>query len=344
MTDSIKKYYGEKVPRILRYFYPECITALLLYSLPLLLDAYFIGALKSTPSYAVLGASNNLLHLLTKIAEALSIGTLVLTGQYNGQAKFKRAGTVLEDSFWLTVIMGAIISGFLYLGAYWVYWWLGVSEELIYLGVPFLRLRALGIFFTFISFSIIGFLRGIKNTRVPMLIYVSGSVVFVIFDYLLILGKFGLPRLGLYGSGIASIIQSIVMLGVSLIYIVCTPFVRQYAIKLKPHLPSISYIKEIVVLSWPVVVDKSIMATAYVWLFKMISTMGTASSAAFNAVRDMERFVFIPAVALAQIITFLVSNDFGAGRWRDIRYNLYKVFLMAFSMVAILLIVFSLFS
>ena len=93
-----------------------------------------------------------------------------------------------------------------------------------------------------------------------------------------------------------------------------------------------------------IVVDKSIMATAYVWLFKMISTMGTASSAAFNAVRDMERFVFIPAVALAQIITFLVSNDFGAGRWRDIRYNLYKVFLMAFSMVAILLIVFSLFS
>jgi len=344
MIGDTKKYYGERFTKILRYFFPEFVTALLIYSLPLLLDAFFVGFLKSTPSYTVLGASNGLVRLLIKMAEAFAVGTLVLTGQYNGQGKFKRAGNVLQDAFWLTVIIGAVIAGILYFGAYWIYWWLGVSEELIYLGIPFLRLRAIGIFFTFVSFSIIGFLRGIKNTRVPMLIYVCGSIVFVLFDFVLIFGKLGLPAMGLYGSAVASIIQSVVMVVVAVVYVLYTPAVRQYAIQLKPHFPSIVYIKELLVLSWPVMVDKSILATAYIWLFKMISTMGTAASAAYNAVRDMEQFTFLPAVAFAQIITLLVSNDYGAGRWRDIRYNLYKVFFMAFSMVAVLLVIFSIYS
>jgi Na+-driven multidrug efflux pump len=142
MVDGDKKIYGEKYTKIFHYFFPEFVTAFLLYSLPLFLDATFISYLKSTPSYAVLGATNNLLHLIVKIAESFSVGTLVLTGQFNGLGKFKLAGKVLQDAFWLTIIVGLIISTLLYCGAYWIYWWLGVSQELIYLGVPFLRLRS----------------------------------------------------------------------------------------------------------------------------------------------------------------------------------------------------------
>ena len=59
--------------------------------------------------------------------------------------------------------------------------------------------------------------------------------------------------------------------------------------------------------------------------------------------RDMMQFAFLPAVAFAQIITLLVSNDFGAKLWNNIRANLYKVFMLALLMVSVLLIVFSLY-
>jgi MATE family multidrug resistance protein len=338
-----KKVYGEKYATIFRYFFPEFITAFLLYSLPLFLDATFISYLKSTPSYAVLGATNNLLHLIIKIAESFSVGTLVLTGQFNGLGKFKQAGKVLQDAFWLTVLVGLIVAVLLYLGAYWIYWWLGVSQELIYLGIPFLRLRSVGIFFTFLSFAIIGFLRGIKNTRVPMFIFIAGLCAFVIFDYLFIFGKAGLPAMGLYGSALASIIQNIVMAIVAIIYILYTAVSRQYSIRLTPSFSGMTYFKELIVLSWPVLIDKAALAMAYIWLFKMISSMGTCAAAAFCAVRDMERLAFLPAVGFAQIITLLVSNDFGSQRWDDINANIYKVLFLSLSMVAILLVFFSLF-
>jgi Na+-driven multidrug efflux pump len=59
-------------------------------------------------------------------------------------------------------------------------------------------------------------------------------------------------------------------------------------------------------------------------------------------IRDIERFAFLPAVAFAQIITFLVSNDFGKQNWHGISANIKKVVFLASLMVFSLLLIFSL--
>ena len=188
ITDSQN---GKSYERIIRYFIPEFITALVLYSFLKLLDAAWIAHLKSTSMYATLGVTNTLLHFIIKVAEGLSVGTIVLTGCYNGIEKFKEAGRSLVDAFWTTVFLGLTISGGLYFGAPYIYAWYGVPVDMIAMGVPFLRLRALSILFMFVYFALIGFLRGIKNTKAPMSIFMIGALVFIFFDYALIFGKFG---------------------------------------------------------------------------------------------------------------------------------------------------------
>jgi len=141
--------HGESYGKILRYFLPEFITALVLYSLLYLLDAYFIADLKSTATYATLGVTNTMIHLLVKLAEGISIGAVVLGGRYNGLQRFKEVGKTLTDSFWIAVLTGLAIAGFLYFGAYQIYYFYGVPQDMISLGVPFLRIRALGIFLCF---------------------------------------------------------------------------------------------------------------------------------------------------------------------------------------------------
>jgi len=291
MGTNTPKNYGESYPRILRYFYPEFITALLLYSLPLLIDAYFIGHLKSTPSYAVHGVSQLFFHWITKLAEAFLVSTLILTGQFNGQEKFKQAGKVLQNSLWLMIAVGTIIASILYFGAYWLYWWYDLSEELIYVGVPFIRLRAIGIFFMFVAFSFIGFLRGIKNTRVPMYIFVLGSISFVFFDYLLVFGIFGLPEMGLCGSAVAYIIQYVVMSIAAILYMIYSPEISIYHLKLLPNI-SKQKIENLLKLSWPIMVDKSIIALSYIWLLQRTASMGTHALAGSKMLRDMEQLAF----------------------------------------------------
>jgi MATE family multidrug resistance protein len=337
LHDIYKDEKGEKYSTLLWYFLPEFITNFLLYAMPFWLDAAFIGSLASVHTYATLGVTNSFLHLIIKVGEALSVGTIVISGQFNGQNSFENVGRTIRDAFWITTIIGILFGSFLFFGASTIYAWYGVSDEIITLGVPFLRLRAVGVLCMFIYLALVGFLRGIKNTRTPMKIFIFGSILFVFFDYALIFGAWGFPAMGLQGSAIATIIQYGSMMTLALGYVLFNKKNRKYGIKLFSTLTDVSYIKHLLSVSWPVMLDKAVMAWAYVWLGKMVATMGTNGIAAACVVKDMERFAFLPALAFAQVITFLVSNDVGIKNWDGIKVNIKKIMILASGMVSIIL-------
>ncbi len=333
--------HGESYNRIIRYFLPEFITNLIIYSLPIFLDAYFVSNLRSTPLYSVLGATNNMLHWVIKVAEALSVGTIIMAGACNGKANFQAAGRVLRDAFWTTIFVGISFTLFLYFGAQQLYSWY-LPDELVGVGVPFLRLKALSVFFMFIFFAFVGFLRGIKNSRAPMKIFLFGSLVFLLFDYALIFGAFGLPKMGLHGSAVASIIQYVSMSLVVIGYVLLNRKNQKFALSLFSIFTQKNEITRLLRVSWPIILDKSTMALAYIWLLRMMKPLGEHAIATFCVVKDMERFAFLPAIACAQIITFLVSNDFSVGNWQGIKSNIKKVILVSSTLVFSTLFIMSL--
>ncbi|HJM68716.1 MAG TPA: MATE family efflux transporter, partial [Candidatus Babeliales bacterium] len=290
---------GASYGSILRLFAPEFVSALILFSMINLLDARFIATLNSTATYATLGYSNTFLHFLVKIAEGMSLVITITAGQFNGLGEFKKAGHMLTDAFWLIVIMAAIISSFLFFGAPLIYSYLDVPADMVALGVPFLKLRAISIFFTFLYFAFTAFLRGIKNTQTPMRIFMLGAAVFVFFDYALIFGKFGFPEMKLQGSAIAGVIQYGFMFFALMILVLSDKTYRKYSISLFSSIADWVTIKRLANLSWPLMIDKATMAGAYVWLAKMIAPMGTHAIASYSVIKDIERVGFLPAIAFA---------------------------------------------
>lgn len=291
---------------ITSFFIPEFITALILYSVPLLIDARFIAYLQSTSAYATLGLTNTLLHFILKVAEGASVGILVLTGQENSKEEEDRdIFAIFLHSLLYSCILGIIFAGFLFLGADFIYTWYKVPPEIKELGIPFLKIRAVSVFFSFIYFTCVGFLRGIKNSHIPMCAVMIGALVFVSADYLLIFGTSYWNGLGLYGSALASVIQYGTMAFVLLCfitYIFCTDkLFKKKAIQA-------SILKRIVSLSLPVMVDKGIFAASALWLGKCIAPMGIVAIASFSVIKDLERFAFLPAIAFAQVTTLIISN------------------------------------
>jgi MATE family multidrug resistance protein len=324
--------HGESYGRIIKLFIPEFVIAFLIYCLPLLIDAYFISCLKSTSTYGTLGMTNNLLHFIMKIAEGISVGTVILSGFFNGKQEYENVGRSLRDAFWVAVVTGATFALFLYAGASWIFSWY-VPADMVSECVPFMRMRAVGIFFMFVSYAFLGFLRGIKNTRVPMQIYIAGVLSFIIVDYILVFGLYGCPAMGLAGSAIASIVQNIIMASAAMAYVLLNPSYRMYSINLLKGITNYDELIRLLSLSWPVVIDKATLAAAYIWLGYMLKDLGTNVAATFIVVKDMERLAFLPAIAFAQVITFLVSNDYGIKNWMGIKSNIKKVAFLASCMV-----------
>jgi multidrug resistance protein, MATE family len=330
---------GLSYSKIFKYFYPECISALIIYFLPYCIDCLFICQLQSTSSYAISGIVDNFLTIFLKASEGLSVGIIIVAGYYNGLSDFKQAGQAFVDAFWTILFLGGIVSIGIYFSGFAICSFNNFSDEMICQSIPYLRYKAMSIFFMFMYFALVGFLRAIKNTFVPMMVFASGAVVFVVVDYALIFGAFGMPELCLLGSAVASLVQYFFMAALMMIYILYASKHEKYHISILKSGFSWRRTAKLLWVSIPVVIDKVSIAFAYAWLGSCMSHLGSVAGAAFSCIKMMERFAFVPAIACAQVITFLVSNDVGRGNWNDIYSNIKRVLMISMVMVGTILLI-----
>jgi putative MATE family efflux protein len=330
---------GNSYSTILSLFFPELITAFVL--MINIVDAQFVAQLNSTSLYTALGVTYTLLHTVTKIAEGLSVGAVIMCGHYNGAGDKKNVGNALSAALWVSFIVGGIVALLLFFGAHSIFVWYRVPERLVAIGSSYLKVRCLSIFCMFISYGIVGFLRGVKNTRMPMNLFLMGAGLFVILDYLLIFGKCGFPQLGIMGSAWAAVIQYICISSVGMTYLFLSRYHHLYQV---PFLNTqvIRLMGKIFVVSLPVMVDKATLAIAKMWLCGLINPLGKVAMGTFHVIKDMEQFAFAPAVAFAQVVTLLVSNDYGSKNWLGIKSTIKKILFLSSLMVLTILCAFSL--
>ncbi len=331
MKHVIKKFLGlntsgESTRNILAYWLPELVSATILISLPPMIDAWIISRLGSTTIYGALGMGTNFLHTLIKIAEAIPVASIAIIGRHNGAEDYKKCGEGLGDTFWTTFILGFTQFVIIFFAASNIYRWLGVPEAMVRFGTPFLQLKSLGVLLIFVTLGLLGFMRAVKNTRIPMLLNLIGIASFIIVDYTLVLGKLGFPQMGLMGSAVATIVQYGVMSGTALAYILLNPDYKKYFSHVFFSIFSITRSLHLLQLSWPIIIDKSTIALSYVWLSKTLAGMGKYSIATYDVVKNLERFAFLPVMASAGVITFLVSNALGAHDYEGAKTNIKKIY------------------
>jgi putative MATE family efflux protein len=329
---------GDSCAQIIRYWLPEIISATILFSFPVMVDNWIISQLGSTTIYGALGMGANFLHILVKLAESIPVASMAIVGRYNGAKEYEKCGESLADSMCTTLFFGIAQFIVIFFSAHAIYRWLNVPTGMIAVGAPFLQLKSLGVLLIFTTFSLLGFMRAVKNTHMPMLLNLIGLVAFIFFDYALVLGKFGFPGIGITGSALATIIQYGVMNIGALLYIAFNPEYKKYFIHIFDKFFSVPRIFRLINLSWPIIVDKTTISLAYVWLAKMIAPMGKYAIVSYNLVKDLERGAFIPVIAAAQIITFLVSNRLGARDVQGAYANIKKLYFMTTCVLLITII------
>ena len=89
---------------------------------------------------------------------------------------------------------------------------LGQPEELLPLIRPYFAVSLVSIIFVMLYNSFRQFVEGIANPSISMWVLLSGNLLNIIGNYILIYGKCGMPELGLLGAGISTFISRIIML------------------------------------------------------------------------------------------------------------------------------------
>jgi MATE family multidrug resistance protein len=87
---------------------------------------------------------------------------------------------------------------------------IGHSQDIIFEEVKYFKVLCFGSFSYLAVTSLSGFYNGRGKTKVVLFVNLAGMVINILFDYLLIFGNFGFPKMSIEGAAVATTIGFIV--------------------------------------------------------------------------------------------------------------------------------------
>ena len=202
----------------------------------LLADAAIVGHLGTAP-LAGLGIAGAVLQTAVGLCVFLAYGTTAGVARQLGAGDLRGALGQGVDGVWLAVGIGVVttVVGVLLAGP--LAHLFGAGDSVTDPAVTYLRIAFLGTTPLLVMLAATGVLRGLQDTRTPLVVAVGGNALNVVLNLLLVFGLGPLPALGIAGSALGSVLAQVAS-AVALVAVVAGAARREGA-PLRPDLPGI---------------------------------------------------------------------------------------------------------
>jgi putative MATE family efflux protein len=262
------------------------------------------------------GLTNQPMMLLQSVFQALNVGTTALVARFIGMGKPKEASDTLKQTFVLTILLGLVVSLFAGFASSSILRFMGAEAEVVTVGTPYFRVVAFGFVFNSLAMGLASALRGAGDTRTPMTVNMVANVINVVFNWILIWGKFGFPKWGVFGAGVATTFSR----SVAAVWFLIVALKGDRAIRLdfsEKYRPNWGLLRRICNVGLPAAGEQLILRTGQVMFAKVVSSLGTVTFAAHQVSMNILSLTFMPGMAFATGCTTLVGQYLGAKRPQD---------------------------
>ena len=178
----------------------------------------------------------------------------------------------------------------------------------------------------------VGVLRSTGDTRLPMVASVTAVLVNLVFNYILIFGKFGAPALGVEGAAIATTLSRYVEVGIILLRVHTRtehhPFAKDAYKSLR--IPG-DLVRKITVQGMPLLFNELMWSLGQTMLLQAYSVRGLDAVAAMNIANVLSNLFFIMLHTMGGCVGIILGNLLGAGEFEKAKSYCPK--LMALSSV-----------
>ncbi len=163
-------------------------------------------------------------------------------------------------------------------------------------------------------------LRELGQTVAPMKTGIAAVLVNLVFNYLLIFGKFGFPELGVQGAAIATVVSRFVEFFA--IYFWTKRYSDEYPFAKKIfsdwHIPK-ALTADVMKKGMPLLVNEFLWSSAKAVISQCISTRGLAAVGALNIANTIYNVFNVVFIALGSSVSIVVGKLLGAGKMKEAR-------------------------
>jgi multidrug resistance protein, MATE family len=267
---------------------------------------------------AGVGGAIQIMFFIISALSATSVGSSVLVAQSIGARDLARASKLAKQSLVWSVIISIplLLIGLLVAGPIIAVF--GMEAEPSKIGEDYLRVTMGTLSVLTLMLLGGGVLRGIGDSRTPMLITLLANVVNVIFAYGFIFGELGLPELGAVGSAWATFLSRAV--GFAVLFWVMWRGVKGVSIRgASDWWPDWKLAQQILKIGLPAATEQMLNSVAFLAMSVVVAHLGTLALAAHRVALNAMSISFLPGLGFALAATAMVGQSIGAHRPDDAR-------------------------
>jgi len=283
-----------------------------------LVDFFWVGRL-GTDALAAISLANNIFWMLFTFSQLITISTLSLTSRYSGSGDYRGVEIVARHTFWLAVIMSLLMIAFIFFLGDWVLSFYQVEPHIHVMALSYLQIAGLGFIFLYGSVGLAFCLQGVGDSKTPMGLLVLTNAINIILDPIFIFGWWGLPQMGIFGAGLASLVARAA--GFSLILtVILTGRISPSRLKVR-GLFSLrlqwAYFKRMFQVGLPACLQGMTRPVTGAIMMAVVALFGTEAVAAFGVGLRLLSFCFILIAGLSMGTSTMVGQSLGAEK-RDL--------------------------
>jgi MATE family multidrug resistance protein len=295
---------------VLRIAWPSIVENLLQSVLGLI--TILMVARLGASQVAAVGASQQIQILFISAFFALSMGATVIVAHAFGAGQHDSINVAAKQTAVASLVLSIVIAVIVFALAHPMLALMGAEPDVIEQGARFQRISAIGYIFMAMMFTLGGALRGVGDTRTPMLVTAGINVLNVLVAVPLIFGPGPFPRLELDGAAHA---QNISRLAGALV-LAWLLYRGHRGVSIAGRVGwrlDVSFLKRLADISIPAMAESLLRSGGQILFVVIVFMLGTAVAASHQIAQNAVFLSMFPGFGFSMAATALVGQSLGAG-------------------------------
>lgn len=297
------------VNRLLLTMSLPIMASMLVQALYNIVDSMFVAKL-SMDALTAVSLAFPVQNLMIAIATGTGVGINAMLSKSLGERDFEKANKTAENGLFLAFLsmLLFVIFGLFFPGIF--YRLQTDNPEIIAYGTSYLRICTIGSIGLFGQIALERLLQSTGKTIYTMFMQGSGAIVNIILDYCLIFGKFGMPRMGVSGAAVATIIGQMLAMGLGVLFNLRHN--HEITLRLQNFKPEASIIGRIYSVGLPSILMASISSIMTFGINNILIRFSEVAVSVFGVYFKLQSFIFMPVFGLNNGMVPIIAYNYGA--------------------------------
>lgn len=285
------------------------MISMLIQALYNIVDSIFVAQI-GEDALAAVSFAFPVQNLMIAVAVGTGVGINSLLSRRLGEKKYDDAVATATNGIFISVLSWIVFAIFGLFFSKIFFTSFTDNTSIIDMGTKYISICTIFSIGVFIEITCERLLQSTGVTIYNMIMQITGAVINIILDPILIFGWFGVPKMGIVGAAVATVIGQIIAMLLG-IYFNAT---KNHEIKLhfKGFKPNFNIIKEIYKVGLPSIIMQSIGSVMLVGMNKILALFSTTAVNVLGIYFKLQSFVFMPIFGLTNGLVPIIGFNYGA--------------------------------